>query len=117
MVIIIQNSRPIHSQPNRYPSIQKLLKALLKTAEPSDLFNIIEFSNEPRVLFGGETLKLVSLNEEVKKFNIWTQNQGDFYESVANNITKSNSSEANYQKAIMMAVEILENSKDMNPEL
>lgn len=41
MVIIIQNSRPIHSQPNRYPSIQKSLKALLKTAEPSDLFNII----------------------------------------------------------------------------
>ncbi len=62
-------------------------------------------------------MKLVSLNEEVKKFNIFTKNKEDFYESVADNITKSNSSDANYQKAIMMAVQILENSKDANPEL
>ena len=52
-------------------------------------------------------MKLVSLDQEIKNFNEISNNKGEFFESVAGNITKSNSSDANYQKAIMMAVQIL----------
>lgn len=52
-------------------------------------------------------MKLVTLSEEIKKYNASPDAPQDFYDWIASNITRSNSIEANYTKAIEMAVQIL----------
>lgn len=41
MIIIIQNSKGIYEQPNRFTSMQNSLAAILQTASHEDLFNVI----------------------------------------------------------------------------
>lgn len=46
-------------------SIQLSLQALLRTADPGDYFNIVEYSNTSRALFSEYDMQLVSLGSQV----------------------------------------------------
>ncbi len=77
--------------------IKVILNTILKTAEPNDWFNIIEFSDTAKVMFSQNQSKLVSLKDESKKYKNSTIS---FEEAVIKNLSISESFEANYFAAL-----------------
>ena len=56
-------------------------------------------------------MKLVSLVDQATKYDNKTHSDGGYYNSLANNISKSMSTITNYTRALNMAVEVLNNSR------